>query len=72
MNRMEMMAGEALASTRRNPSRRWDFKPRPLKGRKGMTKRSYWVEILPGEVGYEEAAFEEAFVYLGKTTWAQK
>ena len=52
---------------------RFNYGPRPLKGRKGMTKRSYWNKVLPakpdGEVNpaYVTAPYE-AMVWRMKAT----
>ena len=52
---------------------RFNYGPRPLKGRKGVTKRSYWNKVLPakpdGEVNpaYVTAPYE-AMVWRMKAT----
>lgn len=42
---------------------RFFFKKRPLKGRKGTTKRKYMVPVRSGEKGYEDAPYEMAVVF---------
>lgn len=44
-----------------NPAR-FIYGPRPLKGRKGMTKRSYWNRVIPDDPRYADAPFETTLI----------
>ncbi len=50
---------------------RFHYGPRPIKGRKGMTKRSYWQKVDPFKNGkpnpdYVNAPIEVTIYFLGK------
>jgi hypothetical protein len=50
---------------------RFNYGPRPLKGRKGMTKKSYWNEVLPTKPdGKANPAYSSA--PYGATVWWMK
>lgn len=53
---------EVTEAVKREAARRVFFGVRPLKGRKGMTKRKYFTVVDPSDPRYEEAHYELDFV----------